>query len=106
MTTAAKRIQRKRVKGWRLPENARCVDRSSRWGNQFKIGADGTAEDCVRQYREMMTIFREDYPDDYARFLAPLRGKDLACFCSLSDPCHADILLELANEQGNHDHTR
>jgi hypothetical protein len=26
-----------------------------------------------------------------------LSGKDLACWCPLSSPCHADILLRLAN---------
>jgi hypothetical protein len=26
-----------------------------------------------------------------------LRGQDLVCTCKLSDPCHADVLLELAN---------
>lgn len=26
-----------------------------------------------------------------------LRGKDLACWCRLDQPCHADVLLELAN---------
>lgn len=34
-----KRIQRKRTRGWRLPEGATCVDRSTRYGNPFKIGA-------------------------------------------------------------------
>lgn len=29
--------------------------------------------------------------------LQPLRGKPLACFCALNQPCHADVLLELAN---------
>lgn len=29
--------------------------------------------------------------------LAPLRGRDLACFCPIGLPCHADVLLELAN---------
>lgn len=28
---------------------------------------------------------------------APLRGKNLACWCPLDQPCHADVLLELAN---------
>jgi hypothetical protein len=32
--------------------------------------------------------------------LEPLRGKDLACWCPLSEPCHADVLLELANGVG------
>lgn len=26
-----------------------------------------------------------------------LRGKNLACFCALDQPCHADVLLEIAN---------
>ena len=29
--------------------------------------------------------------------LEPLRGHDLACWCPLDQPCHADVLLELAN---------
>lgn len=29
--------------------------------------------------------------------VAELRGKDLACWCPLDQPCHADVLLELAN---------
>jgi hypothetical protein len=29
--------------------------------------------------------------------IAPLRGKNLACWCALDQPCHADVLLELAN---------
>ena len=29
--------------------------------------------------------------------LVALRGKDLACWCPLDQPCHADVLLELAN---------
>ena len=32
--------------------------------------------------------------------LSALHGKDLACWCSLDEPCHADVLLELANRQG------
>ena len=31
--------------------------------------------------------------------LAALRGKDLACWCPLDQPCHADVLLELANQE-------
>lgn len=36
-------------------------------------------------------------PDDIEAWLAPLRGKNLACWCPLDAPCHADVLLELAN---------
>ena len=28
---------------------------------------------------------------------ASLRGRNLACWCPLDQPCHADVLLELAN---------
>ena len=45
---------------------------------------------AVEAYRDWVA----SYPLD----LAQLRGKDLACFCPLDQPCHADILLELAND--------
>ncbi|WP_026986535.1 DUF4326 domain-containing protein [Fodinicurvata fenggangensis] len=32
--------------------------------------------------------------------LPELRGRDLACWCSLDKPCHADVLLDLANREG------
>ena len=35
-----KRIQRKRTKGWRKPENTVIVDRTSKWGNPFKTDSD------------------------------------------------------------------
>jgi hypothetical protein len=45
-------------------------------------------------------------PDNYKAVLVicdglnagELRGKDLACWCPLDQPCHADVLLELANQ--------
>jgi hypothetical protein len=89
------RIQRKRSKGWRKPPNTSCVDRSSRWGNPFKIGVDGTLEEVLRKYRVWIKQKLNQDPD----FLTPLRGRNLACFCELTEPCHADILLQLANGQ-------
>ena len=99
------RLQRKRTKGWRKPENAVCVDRTTRWGNPFKVGKDGTAEECVYKYEEMLFPYRhggtlEDFYisdanlEDIRRNLA---GKDLLCFCPLGQPCHADVLLKAAN---------
>ncbi|ETX26587.1 DUF4326 domain-containing protein [Roseivivax isoporae] len=32
-----------------------------------------------------------------AEIIRELRGKDLACWCPLDQPCHADVLLEIAN---------
>lgn len=27
-----------------------------------------------------------------------LKGKDLTCWCSLNEPCHGDVLLEMVNK--------
>jgi hypothetical protein len=101
-----KRIQRKRVKGWRLPENAMSVTRPGRYGNPFKIGErvedDAVpsgywlidAAHCLELFENHVNAELIDDP----HWLEPLRGKDLACFCKLDAPCHADILLRLANE--------
>jgi len=37
------------------------------------------------------------YPED----LTQLRGKNLACWCDDKGPCHADVLLELANARAD-----
>lgn len=37
------RIQLKRTKGWRMPPGTVKVDRSTRWGNPFRIGAADAA---------------------------------------------------------------
>lgn len=62
---------------------------------------DATREECVALYREWITGERDllDYkPSSQVEALrATLAGRDLACWCSLSLPCHADVLLELAN---------
>ncbi len=91
------RIQRKRTKGWRMPENAVYVGRPTKWFNPFALGSlapavgpDGPAI-CVASYRRWATA-------EYKRAAAEeLRGKDLACWCPLVVPCHADVLLAWAN---------
>ena len=37
------------------------------------------------------------FMDRFPRDLTPLRGKNLACWCALDKPCHATVLLKLAN---------
>lgn len=41
--------------------------------------------------------FIERVADPVVFDLSELRGKDLACWCPLDQPCHADVLLEIAN---------
>lgn len=120
------RIQRKRTKGWRMPEGARYVGRGSAWGNPVVCTAHGCELkpcDCCEPYRCCVKVFREfitsgiegrpsatgsfviacdaldgyPYRNEMVRRLPELRGKDLACWCSLDKPCHADVLIELAN---------
>ena len=128
------RIQRKRTKGWKMPEGAIYVGRPTKWGNPVKMdgwqGAmqsvmmwgcrgdkRGRAEAAVRAYRLILEAetkpVAKDTRDDWQRAVytircdrviptieeirTELRGKTLACFCPLDQPCHADVLLELAN---------
>ena len=90
------RIQRKRTKGWRMPAGSVSVTRPSSFGNPYVIGIHGDAARCVQ-------LFTERYGDDvgYQRAVqAQLAGKDLACYCALGSPCHADVLLGWANGPG------
>lgn len=112
------RVQLKRTKGWRMPPNTVKVDRSTRWGNPFKWtefyrpgrnSPDDALAEAVRRFRACVIGFESNgcfcppnaAPDSYiGRIIADahtLRGKNLACWCKPGFPCHADVLLELAN---------
>ena len=82
-----------RAAGWRMPANTVKVDRSTRWGNPFRPGEDGieTIEEAVRAYRRWLGKYSE--LERAAR--TELAGKNLACWCALDGPCHADVLLQL-----------
>ena len=81
----------------------KCVDRTSRWGNPFEVGPDGTREEVVQKYREWFLSGTE--PRKVGRYIVDpqslrdrvheLRGFNLAC-CQPGLPCHADFLLEQA----------
>jgi predicted amidohydrolase len=66
------------------------VGRPSKWGNPFIIGRDGTRDDVIAKYQAW--IVRQ--PELIAA-LHELHGKDLICWCA-PEPCHADVLLDLA----------
>lgn len=103
MTTPI-RIQLSRAKGWRMPPNTVKVDRSTKWGNPFPIPKDHPWKDAAWSVLQFsFWIHRlEHWPDKpeppTADELKTLRGKNLACWCKLGSPCHADVLLELANK--------
>lgn len=96
--SAPRRVQLSRRKGWRMPENTVKVDRSTDFGNPYQAGEEGSGK---RDY--LVTLFRqwldrEGQGSEIAeRARQELRGKNLACWCPLDGPCHADVLLEIAN---------
>lgn len=83
-----------------IPPDAVLVDRTTKWGNIFKIGQLCpraskflTRKDAIAEYADWL-----DGMVYYGRLnLDELAGKDLVCWCAPL-PCHADILLELANK--------
>lgn len=93
-----KRIQRKRTKGWRMPEGAVYVGRPTKFGNPFRLEDYDSAQACVDQFRHWLMPPGERIDLRALRILSyldELRGKDLACWCALDQPCHADVLLEV-----------
>lgn len=97
--TVPERIQQKRTRGWRKPPNTVSVARPSRFGNPFRVGAVARVV-VIDRYGD----FAVDVPVENIYPFIPtvaeirtLAGKNLMCFCPLDQPCHADVLLELAN---------
>jgi hypothetical protein len=75
------------------PKDAVYVGRPTKWGNPFVIGRHGNREQVIEAYR--LWLLRGD---SLKNDLHELRGKDLVCWCAPL-PCHADVLLELANRE-------
>jgi hypothetical protein len=99
-----------------MPEGAMYVGRPTKWGSPYHINkaSNGTyqvwgrrgnrlekgipskkeaAGKSVGYFIEYMKFMAYENPD----LFEPLRGKTLACWCGLDQPCHADVLLTLAN---------
>jgi len=88
------RFQRSRRKGARLPADVVVVTRPTKWGNPHPLNL-GRAE-AVRRYRDDLLAGRLTVTVEGVR--RELRGRDLACYCPVDQPCHADVLLAVANE--------
>jgi hypothetical protein len=90
------RIQLRRTKGWRKPANTVVVSRPTKWGNPFPIDPRTSREICVEKFNHWLRLD----PKGIALAAAArheLRGQNLACWCPLDQPCHADVLLAVAN---------
>lgn len=118
--SAPKRVQMSRQHPWRADNpDAVIVARPGPFGNPFRIGEWFTPgvtgpdphiyragqSERVRDRAHAVELFREwaHYRRNYRydpfgmTLAASLAGRDLACWCPLGQPCHADVLLEIAN---------
>lgn len=109
--TKPQRIQLSRKKVFNLQEVSLAlnglpavkVDRTTKWGNPFKITPERSQILAVGAFRSWLTIEHvtagiADRKQWMIEHLNDLRGKNLGCWRRLSDCCHADVLLELANK--------
>jgi hypothetical protein len=106
-----RRITRRRVGGWRMPEGAVYVGWPGRWGNPFPVCEHRTRQQAVDQFARLLrgvvrgvdlceharsTVYPELW--EVREFLA---GRDLACWCPQGLACHGDVLLRVANNLGD-----
>jgi len=115
------RIQLQRRKGFGLQAfsqglnglPAQSVARPGPWGNPFAIeevmaetGLDRAAAQaeavsrCGRWLRGEEGLSLKT-PPSVGTIRRELAGKNLACWCRVGDPCHADMLIEIANGGGD-----
>jgi len=119
-----KRVQRKRTKGYKLPPNTKYVGRPTKWGNPFKLDPEGYImikninKNIIDTYiywsatsgfeiEDICFLYKKWILGELEYNILPkppdineLIGYDnLSCFCPLSKPCHADVLIEILNEK-------
>ena len=110
-TKQPQRIQLSRKRGFNLQDVSLALNglpainvaRPSKWGNPWKVRKHkklrDLRDDCSP--REAVEAYEEWLQSEGFEILkaakVALRGKNLACWCK-SSPCHADVLLELANK--------
>lgn len=92
-----------------MPPNTIKVDRSTKWGNPFVVGKDGTRAECMDLFERLMAGYvcltkgdpavQKKYLGMVFKDRAELAGKNLACWCPMDKRCHGDYLLALANAE-------
>ena len=68
------------------------IDRTTKWGNIFRVGKDGTREEVISKYESWIRGKPELMTD-----LPELKNKTLGCYCR-PKACHGDVLIKLAGE--------
>jgi len=109
-----RRIQLKRTRGWTMPKNTVSVARPTKWGNPMRgdrtvatawfrhaISRFPVPSILISEWAALggKTVVLIALAGRVKEVLAELRGKNLACYCPPDQPCHADVLLEIANSK-------
>ena len=102
------RIQRKRTKGWRMPPNTVYVGPPTRWGNPWRhedVYMPAYVPPISDEDVMLVILYKSSLEEGHLVFSREdvrreLQGKNLACWCPLDQPCHADVLLKIANTRG------
>ena len=96
--TKPHRVVRRRTKNWKMPGNTIYVGRPTVWGNPFVVGLELIGGKKLTAAKSI-ALYRQYAGEAFNKrdLRACLRGKNLACWCALDQPCHADVLLEMAN---------
>lgn len=68
------------------------IDRTTSWGNPYKIGTDGTRSEVIEKYKKYIVRHPQLLED-----LAKLRPRRLLCWCK-PRACHGDVLATLLDE--------
>lgn len=117
--TTPVRLRLSRAKGFDLQAHSHAINglpavnvaRPGPWGNPFVVGKYGSRAECIQVYAVMLmngiAMVETPSPQEQAKtrdyvctHIDDLRGKNLACWCALDGkPCHADILLRIANSE-------
>jgi len=85
------------------PEGVVDVSRGTRWQNPYTLRTalstmSGRTSIATARVEALQAFRRSITPEFRELIVSQLRGKTLACRCPTNQPCHADILLEIANE--------
>lgn len=78
------------VDSWHHLHASECI-----WGYVTSSAPLGP-EAAVELFRSVLKVRARDEGDRLRKWLAPLVGRDLACWCPIGQACHADVLLAIA----------
>lgn len=103
MPDLPQRLRLQRRKGATLqslsPDGRRVVSvgRPSRWGNPFRLSEFASQADRAEAVANFRHLVESNGGRCGGSSIEQLRGAHLACWCKPDEPCHADVLLEIAN---------